>query len=366
MLTIDGNYLEGGGQIVRTALALSTLTGISFRCTNIRQGRKDAGLKAQHLTAIKALEDLCGATCEGAMLGSTDITFFPKPIKKYTLSIDIGTAGSISLLLQALLPSLLFADKRIVLRITGGTDVQWAMPTDFMQHVLIPQLQRFADITMILTKRGYYPKGQGEIMVKIKPRIRKSPFDDFLLTTRRTCHPYALTTAKELLCIKGISHASMDLQDARVAERQARAAEGVFRKRHCPLVIDAAYYTTASTGSGITLWTMFGKDEEDTKRPIRLGADALGERGKKAEVVGEEVAHKLLASIMSGAAVDSHTMDNLLPFLALAGGKICSTELSTHARTNIYVIEQFLGPTFTVDGCCVSVLCSVEEPVTVK
>lgn len=364
MLTIDGSYLEGGGQIVRTALALSTLTGIPFRCIDIRKGRKDTGLKAQHLTAIKALEELCGAQCEGAALGATEITFYPKPIKKFRHTIDIGTAGSISLLLQSLLPPLLFAEKNVSLTIIGGTDGLWAMPIDYMQAVLLPQLQRFTKIDMKMTKRGYYPKGGGVVDLKIKPFWKKyASFEDLLLTLRKEVIPYHFDKQKKLLCIKGISHASMDLQNAKVAERQTHAAKALFHTVDCPIKIDTAYSQTLSTGSGITLCALFGDEEEDQRNPMRLGADALGEKGKKAEIVGEEAAKKLLHEIQSGAAVDIHLADNILPYLALCGGKIHTSTISLHAKTNIWVIEKFLGEIFTVENTYISVLAAHEENI---
>lgn len=361
MLTIDGSYLEGGGQIVRTALALSTLTGIPFRCTDIRKGRKDAGLKAQHLTGITALEEMCGAKCEGAALGSTEIVFYPKPIKKFRHEINIGTAGSISLVLQSLLPPLLFAEKKISLTIIGGTDGLWAMPVDYMQAVLLPQLQRFAKIEMKITKRGYYPKGGGIVELRIHPKHHLYSFDDLLLTLQKEVPPYDLKQQKTLLCIKGISHASIELQNAKVSERQTHAAKVVLQNMNCPLKIDIAYAQTLSTGSGITLYAIFGRDEEDQKNPVRLGADALGEKGKKAEVVGEEAAKKLLQEITNGATVDTHLTDNLLPYLALAGGKVCTSEITMHTKTNQQVIEQFLGNIFTVEHNCISVLTAQEE-----
>ncbi len=363
MLAIDGSYLEGGGQIVRTALALSTVTGIPFICTDIRKGRKDVGLKAQHLTAIMTLGELCGSECEGAKLGSTEIVFHPKPVSHHKITIDIGTAGSISLLLQSLMPPLLFAGKRVSLTLVGGTDVAWAMPIDYMQHVLFPQLLRFAKIDVKLVRRGYYPKGAGLVEVKIKPMIKRNEhsFDDFLMNVRKRCKPYALSKRESLLCIKGISHASIDLQGAKVAERQAHAAQFMVKKLNCPVIIETQYQDTLSTGSGITLHAMFGKEEEDIRNPIRLGADALGEKGKKAEVVGEEAAKKLLMEIESSAAVDVYLADNLLLYLALAGGKLCTSTLSMHTKTNMYIIEHFLGPVFSVERNCISVMHTREE-----
>lgn len=367
MLIIDGSYLEGGGQIVRTALAFSTLTGIPFKCTNIRKGRKDSGLKAQHLCAIKSLQQLYGAECKNAIKGSTEIEFYPNKLKQNSLLIDIGTAGSISLLLQAILPPLLFADKKIALTIIGGTEGAWAMPIDYMQHVVLPQLSKFAKIEMNLIKRGYYPKGNGQIELSIKPEIkigRFNVFDDFVLTIKKECLPYKLDRLEKLLCIKGISHASLELEKANVAQRQADAATYLLKEFNCPISIDISYSKTSSMGSGIMLCAIFSKkDEEDFANIIRIGADVLGERGKKAEIVGEDAAKKLKVLISTKAPVDLHLADNLVPYLALVGGKINVSEITKHTKTNIYTIERFIGPVFNIMGNSISVLYNDEERI---
>ena len=171
MLQLDGSYLEGGGQIIRTALALSTITQKPFEATNIRKGRPQPGLKSQHLFCIKALEELCNAKSEGAELGSTYLKYSPGKIKPQTLSIDIGTAGSISLLLQSLLIPSILSDSKVRLKITGGTDGKWAMPFDFLDNVFLPHLQKYAEIKTSLIRRGYYPKGGGKVDIKVNPKF---------------------------------------------------------------------------------------------------------------------------------------------------------------------------------------------------
>ncbi|MBI5881172.1 RNA 3'-terminal phosphate cyclase [archaeon] len=342
MITLEGDHLEGGGQLVRTALALSALTGKSFEVVNIRKGRKEPGLKAQHLCCIEALKKLCNATCEGAELGSTYIKFMPGKIEPKTISVDIGTAGSVSLLLQSLLLPAMLAGGKVRLKIKGGTSGKWAMPYDFLNAVLLPQLRRYADIDAKLVKRGYYPAGGGEIDIKVKGKytfpLEGAPALNIILQ-------------QKLICIKGISHASSDLQKGQVAERQASAAKHVFAKLNVPVKIDTEYADAFSTGSEIVLWAMFSRheDELDINNPIILGADELGERGKRAEVVGEEAAKKLLHEIESKAPVDAHTADNLVPFIAVFGGEMKVSEITNHIRTNVYVVEQFLGKCIEID-----------------
>ncbi len=343
MIKIDGNYGEGGGQIVRTALAMSTIVGKAFEVSDIRKGRKQAGLKAQHMTCIKALKQLTNAQAEGAELGSSNLKFYPGKIKAAKLDVDIGTAGSITLLMQSLLPACVLAGRKIKLGITGGTSGKWQMPVDYFREVFMPQMRRYADIKLKMVMRGYYPKGGGKVEITVDPKFSFDKRDDaprIELLEQGTLH-----------YIKGISHASKTLQEQEVAERQARAAEIQLKELGCPVNIDVQYADTLSPGSGIALWAVFSKDEDDIDmmNPIILGADTIGEKGKPAEKVGIEAAEMLAKEIKSGAPVDKCLADNLIPFLALFGGKIKVSEISSHTLTNIYAAEQFLGEVFVVD-----------------
>jgi RNA 3'-phosphate cyclase len=354
MIELDGSYLEGGGSIARIALALSTLTQKPFEITNIRKNRPQSGLKHQHLFCIKALEKLCNAKTEGASLGSTSLKYVPEKIEGKTIDIDIQTAGSISLFLQAVLLPSMFANKTVKLNVTGGTSGKWSAPIDYFREVFLPQLQKYASIEYKLIKRGYYPKGNGKVQLKISPIYKISDFKDFnefYNNIKNNTPKINLMEQGSLIQIKGISHASLDLQNANVAERQAKAAEVSLSNYKCPVNIQIHYSETLSTGSGTTLWAIFSKnkDEIDIKNPIRLGADSLGERGKKAEIVGKEAAQTLAAEINSKAPVDMHLADQILPFTALADNKIKTSKITNHTKTNIYTIEKFLGKIFSID-----------------
>ncbi|MBI2522767.1 RNA 3'-terminal phosphate cyclase [Candidatus Woesearchaeota archaeon] len=354
MIQLDGSYLEGGGSITRVALTLSTLTQQPFEITDIRKNRPQPGLKNQHLFCIKALEKLCNAKSEGAALGSTELKYWPGKIEGKAIDIDIETAGSIPLFLQSILMPSMFADKTVKFNIFGGTDVAWSPTYDYFSNVFLPQIRKYANVECKLIKRGYYPKGNGKVQLTIKP-IYKIPdfnsFNEFRTNLKENAPRISLIGQGSLIQIKGISHASLDLQNAQVAERQAKAAEMALNKHKCPVKIDINYNETLSTGSGITLWAIFSKDQDeiDSNNPIRLGADSLGERGKKAEVVGGEAAKWLSAEIESKAPVDFHLADQLLQFLAIADGKIKTSKITNHTKTNIYTIEKFLGKIFEID-----------------
>ncbi|MBI1970477.1 RNA 3'-terminal phosphate cyclase [Candidatus Woesearchaeota archaeon] len=345
MISIDGSYGEGGGQIVRTALALSMITQKSFCIENIRVGRSDPGLKAQHLAGLKALKQLSSSTSSDAQVGSSSLTFTPALISKKRAEVDIGTAGSIPLLLQTLLLPLMFCKHRTQLVIVGGTDVEWSPQIDYVTEVILPQFMRYAGIHLQLEKRGYYPKGGGKVLLTITPKNEEYRLPLMLLHQQRLVH------------IKGVSHASADLEDARVAERQAHAAQGALACLDCDTSIRSEYHQTPSTGSGITLAALFSTraDEIDVENPVRIGADVLGKQGVRAEEIGKQAADALQQEIMSGAPVDKHLADHLIPLLGMVGGSFTTSEITGHLKTNMYVTKQFLNAHFRIENTTVIV-----------
>jgi RNA 3'-phosphate cyclase len=339
MIELDGSFGEGGGAILRQALALSMLTGKEFTINNIRQGRPSPGLAAQHVACLDAAMDLCGAEIVGRYIGATEVKFKPGEFKAGHHKIDIGTAGSITLLLQSVLLPSIFCNKRISFQITGGTDVKWSQPFDYFKQVFLPQISSYADIETSLFQRGYYPKGGGDVRVVVNGKC--TLFDPL--------PPIVLLEQKKLLLIKCISHASIDLEEDKVAERQSENARLYLEKLGAPFRVEHQYSRCWSPGSGITLWALFGEDEIDWKSPVILGADALGEKNKRAEAVGKEAADNLYHLISSGAAVDYYLADQLIPFLGIAGGKIKTSKITDHVKSNIYVVEKFLDVKFEIN-----------------
>jgi RNA 3'-phosphate cyclase len=349
MLELDGSYEEGGGQIIRTALALSTLTRIPFHAYNIRKGREVSGLKAQHVCAIKSLENLCNAKAENVKVGSSDIYFTPGKIESKTVSVDIGTAGSITLLLQALLMPCFFADGKVRLKITGGTDGKWAMPFDYFVNVYLPHIKRFCkSVDVDLVRRGYFPKGAGKVDIEIVPNFHVndySSFDDFVKYVSENVDPIELINLGELKEIRGISHASESLRNTAVAERQSFAARKGLSKVSANIKIENKYYDTLCPGSGIVLWADYGN--------ARIGGDALGERSKMAEIVGKESADNLLEQMSYDVPVDSFLSDNLVPWL-IFGGKINVGKITDHVKSNVWAVEKFVNRKYKIEDNFIS------------
>jgi len=320
MLEIDGSYGEGGGQLVRTAVALSAVTGREIRVTKIRKNRQNPGLKQQHLKALETAARICEARVSGLFPGSTEISFAPVEIKGGKYDIDIGTAGSITLLLQCLMPALPFAKEKVELTIRGGTDVAWAPTMDYLQQVTFKALEQLGYAgKVVLKEHGYYPKGGGRVSASFKP-----------------CRLQGFHFLKEEDEIRGISHASN--LPTHVPLRQAEAARIRLLEAGYPSQIETKSFEAFSTGSGITLWVGY------------LGGSALGERGLPAEKVGKHAADEIISEVRTGASVDIHLADQLIPYMALAGNSSYTVrELSLHTATNIWITEQLLDVKFKIE-----------------
>lgn len=350
MITLDGSYGEGGGALVRVALALSTFTGQPFEVKNIRANRPEGGLKAQHLTAIKALQQCCEAKTSDVQLGSTEFWYHPGKMKKGIFEIDIGTAGSISLVLQALTLPALFAPGKVTFRIKGGTCGKWQASVDYIQNVLFPQLQRFVDkIELKVIKRGYFPKGGGDVQIEIQPRFTG------LAELPLKVVPIRLLEREQVEQIRGIINLSQELQDQEVGERIKKAAEEGLHDV-APISIRIEYVQSQSIGGEIVLWAICSnKSTVDYDNPIIIGSDALIEKNKRSEEIGKEVAQKLKNFLQSENAVDDHLADQLIPFMALLSESSITAAASNHLKTNMYVAEKFLPVKFQIEENRISV-----------
>lgn len=328
-IEVDGSHGEGGGQIIRTSIALSAVTEKPCRIFDIRKGRPNPGLQAQHLEAIKSVAVMCGADVEGLDIGSTEVTFIPGKITSDKIGVNIPTAGSIGLVLQAMMIPASRAPAPVSIEFRGGaTNGKWAPPLNYTKNVLLPLLAKMGyDARIDIQQYGYYPKGGAVVSVEINPS---------------TLAPLELAERGKLAGIKGVSHASASLQKARVAERQAEACSKALSANGLESSISIAYSDAACPGSGVELQAIFENSV--------VGAGALGEKNIKAEDVGKHAAKKLLESVGSPACVDEYAEDQLLPYMALAPpSRMSVPKITSHTRTNIWVIEKFLSVKFEID-----------------
>jgi len=333
---IDGSFGEGGGQVLRTAVALSALLEKEVYVKNIRGKRPNPGLRPQHMTAIKAVAALSDAETKGLEIGSTDLRFTPRKKMSGSFRFDVGTAGSISLVLQALMPAAAFSSGRTEFEITGGTDVRWSPTIDYVRLVVLPNLSKLGYLAQLeLIRRGHYPKGGGRVSMTVQPC--------------KGLTPLRLTERSEIKGVRGISHCVR--LPAHVAQRQAAVAQEVLKKiDQLDVSVELETYPDGTDphiapGSGIVLYT-------DNEPGRVLGADSIGERGRLAEEVGRQAATQLAEEIESGAPVDRHMSDILIPYLAVADGssEFRTSQITMHTITNARIAELVSGAKITVDG----------------
>ena len=337
VLEIDGSMGEGGGQILRVSVALSTILGKPIRIDNIRRRRSPPGLRPQHKTAVAALAQMSNAAVEGLKIGSTRLTYDPGKLTGGSCFFDTGTAGSVSLILQSLLPVMAFSTRRFYVEVRGGTNNPLAPPVDYLQGVLLPTVSRMGlQASIQLLKRGFYPRGGGIVRAEVEPVKQLTPL--------------VLTECKAIQKIAGVSYSSR--LPCHIVERMADsvgktlAAEGhkdVNLRLECLQPHDRK--CARDPGAGILLVAHL------LPHGI-LGSDSLGELGKPAERVGWEAASNLLRQLAAASPVDMFLGDQLIIYMALASGAstIRVSELTSHTVTCMAVSQLIAGVRFNVAG----------------
>lgn len=318
VLELDG--ADGGGQLLRSALSLSMLAGRPFDLENVRGGRDDPGLRPQHLAAVELAADVCGATVEGAAIGSEEVRFDPGDPRPGEYTVDVETAGSVTLLCETLLPLAARLDGPLRAELSGGTDVAWSPPLDYLDRVKLPLLRAHGwPAVLVARRRGFYPAGGGEVMLTLAPGAPHR-FDLDQRGGRTRASVYAI--------------ASEDLHEAEVADRLASdATEGLRGGDWTVGSWAATYAETASTGAALALALGFDRG--------RAGVGVLGERGVPAEQIASRAVRCVAAFERTDAAVDPYLADQLLVPLAVAGGSIRVPRVTDHVETSVRLLRAF-------------------------
>jgi RNA 3'-terminal phosphate cyclase (ATP) len=326
MIVIDGSFGEGGGQIIRTSLALSLVTGKAFRVERVRARRDPPGLKRQHLTAVNAAAEIGRALVEGARVSSQYFSFEPNEVVPGDYNFAIGTAGSTTLVLQTVLPPLMHAREPSLVTLEGGTHNVHAPPFDFLEKTFLPLVRRTgARVEIDLISYGFYPPGGGKFTVMIEPTGERRRLD--VLVRGRVRRKLA-----RALCVK--LPPSVGERELSVVRQRLGWDDGEFEVETSTNAL--------SPGNVLTL-----EVESDGLTELFTG---VGERGLRAEVVAERAVEEVEKYLAHGAPVGEHLADQLLIPLALAGGGSYVTgELTPHTTTNIEVIKKFLDVGITAE-----------------
>jgi len=320
MIEIDGSHGEGGGQIIRTSLTLAAITQKPVRIMNIRANRPKPGLAAQHLTACKAVRNICRGTLTGAEVGSTTLTFEPGPIVGGKYEFDIGTAGSVTLVAQTIIPILINASKESEIRIIGGTHVMKSPGYDYFEKVFVPVIRKLGvKIETKMIKTGYYPKGGGIIDIEIKP-----------------CELHGCNDWQHTEDIQAIIRIAGLQTSIAIREKKIFVQNDITK-------IYIREDDALSIGNAITTWNGF------------RGVYVLGEKGKRAEIVAKEAIDILRKE---EGDVDLHLADQLLVYAALAKGETTyrTSEITEHFRTNAEIIGRFIQRYITYEKGNISIV----------
>ena len=326
---MDGSRGEGGGQILRTAVAFSVIQGRPVRIERIRGGRDVPGLKRQHVSALQVLAKVFDGDLEGASEGSSTVSFVPGRQRLQQLSLDMGTAASITLVLQAVIPAVALTSSHLDLELVGGTDVPWSPTFDYFEAVVSSAFKRIGiEFTVDARRRGYYPRGGGRVAAVIGPSAGLRPL---VLTEGET--------TKEVQLVSRCGRLPSNVAERQLSSARADLARAGFR------VASAALSQEQSDSPGSSL---LAYHVDPTKY---IGADGLGAKGKPAEEVGRETASKFIAAARSGGCLDPNLADMVVPLMSLAPGtsRVAVPAVTRHLVSGLELARQFTGCRWTVE-----------------
>ena len=337
MIEIDGSFGEGGGQILRSSLTLSVMTGKDLRIENIRAKRKIPGLRPQHLKALEAAGEICGATIEGGHIGSQSISFYPDEIRAGKFHFDIGTAGSASLVVQTVLLPLSRSQNKSTITVTGGTHVPWSPCFHYLDLNYLPFLWKIGlDVQLRMEQAGFYPNGGGQIRASIDP-----------VDNLQSLH---LTERGRLIEIRGIS--AVAKLSRNIATRQRRQVIGRLGRRYPLNDIRVIELPAPSPGSMILLLAIFEHSQ--------ACYFALGKKGVSADKIADKAINEFESFMATEGAIDQYLADQILLPIVFAGSasEFATCKITNHLLTNIEVIKSLLPVEIKING-------SMGEPGTV-
>ncbi|XP_039266485.2 RNA 3'-terminal phosphate cyclase-like [Styela clava] len=331
---IDGGIMEGGGQILRIAIALCSIQHKPISISRIRANRTNPGLRPQHMTGMQLVRDLCSGQLTGDQVGAQHVTFIPGMLQSGTFLADTGTAGAVSLLLQVALPCLMFTPGTSHLTLRGGTNAEMAPQIDYTTCVLKPMLELFGvRMDCRIVTRGYFPRGGGEVTVQSSPvrQLRAVDLTNFGTIKRITGRAF----------VAGVI-------PFKIAQQMAKSATSVLWRtyREVPINIQAVQEpknAVVGNGTGIIVVA-------ETTTGCRLSGSSLGRKGIQAEQVGADAAEMLLRNLSYGCCVDEYLQDQLIIYMALAAGRsrLKTGPITLHTQTAMHIAQMMTQAQFSL------------------
>ncbi|MGV8168730.1 MAG: RNA 3'-terminal phosphate cyclase [Candidatus Nanoarchaeia archaeon] len=331
MITIDGSHGEGGGSILRQALALSLITQKPFRIKNIRSSRPNPGLNYQHLASVELAQKVSNAKVLDAKLGSQELEFYPGELSGKEVNIEIGTAGSVTLALQSVLLPCILSGKKFKFTLKGGTDVSWSPPADYFKEIFLPSLEDYGKFDCQVQKRGFYPRGGGVLSLTIQGNSEKNKIKKNIFGT--------------VVSVKGIINTSKNFFKNNSPEKIVELSK-MSLSSGAPVNISIYSSASESEGAGFLFYAVF---EEEKDKFSRTGVSEIAKDEEELVKKIEEESKKLRALISEQVPVDENLADQLIPLLGIMGGEIKTNKITDHTISNIHIAELFLEKKFEIN-----------------
>ncbi|MGV8162603.1 MAG: RNA 3'-terminal phosphate cyclase [Candidatus Nanoarchaeia archaeon] len=351
MITIDGSLGEGGGSVLRQALALSIHTGKPFRIQNIRKNRPNPGINYQHLASIEIAQKVSNAKVLGARINSTELEFYPGELSNKEITVDIGSAGSVVLAIQSAFLPCLLSGKKFKFNLIGGTDVSWSPPVDYFKEIFLCSLEDYGKFDCQVQKRGFYPKGGGLLSLTIQGNnnILNQDNNKGNINNSHNNKSFQRTELGKLIALKGIINTSKNFFEHLSPENFLEISKISLSGLEANVNVTLNSSLTDNEGASFLFYAIF-ENPSTPEKFLRIGVSEIAKDEDELLKKIEDESKKLKSLISEKIPVDDYLADQLISFISIIGGKLKTNSISNHTLSNIYVAELFLNKKIEINN----------------